>query len=78
VTQRAERQIRLATIARYSQFCRRTSAYRHCMANQLHIMNWIDERRIEMTAEGRPRWVPSVDDFWQAARDCGDDLVKRI
>jgi len=40
-------------------------------------MDWIDERRIEMLAEGRPHWVPSMDDFEHAMRDCWDDLVKR-
>jgi len=39
-------------------------------------MDWVDERRIEMLAEGRPHWVPSMQDFEQAERDCGDDLVK--
>jgi len=39
-------------------------------------MDWIDERRIEMRAEGRLHWVPSERDFEQAARDCADDLVK--
>jgi hypothetical protein len=33
-------------------------------------------RRIEMLAEGRPHWVPTLDDFAWAARDCGDDLVR--
>jgi len=40
------------------------------------LMHWIDERRIEMQAEGRQHWVPSVRDFEQAMRDCWDDLVK--
>jgi hypothetical protein len=49
--------------------------YRHTMANQLRIMDWINERRKEMLAEGRARWVPSERDCWQAMRDCWDDLV---
>jgi len=51
-------------------------AYHPCWANQLRIFDWIDERRIEMVAEGRPHWVPSMNDFEQAERDCWDDLVK--
>lgn len=39
-------------------------------------MRWIDERREEMLAEGRPHWVPSEHDYWQAMRDSWDDLVK--
>jgi hypothetical protein len=39
------------------------------------LMGWIDERRIEMQAEGRRHWVPSVRDFEQAMRDVRDDLV---
>ena len=38
------------------------------------LMDWIDERRIEMQAEGRRHWVPSMRDFEQAMRDCWDDL----
>jgi porphobilinogen synthase len=38
-------------------------------------MGWIDERRIEMLAEGRRHWVPSLWEFEQAMRDCWDDLV---
>jgi hypothetical protein len=45
------------------------------MANYLMLMDWIDERRIEMQAEGRPHWVPTDWDFWQAMRDCWDDLA---
>jgi hypothetical protein len=40
------------------------------MANYLMLMDWIDERRIEMQAEGRRHWVPSSWDFEQAMRDC--------
>jgi predicted transcriptional regulator len=71
-----ERLFRLATHVAYVRFCRTHAAYRSCLANQLWIMNWIDERRIEMRAKGRPHWVPSMEDFEQAVRDCGDDLVK--
>jgi hypothetical protein len=45
------------------------------MVNYLMLMDWIDERRIEMQAEGRRHWVPSSWDFEQAMRDCWDDLV---
>jgi hypothetical protein len=41
------------------------------------LMYWIDERRIEMQAEGRRHWVPAVRDFEQAMRDCWDDLVQQ-
>jgi hypothetical protein len=51
-------------------------AYHHTLANYLMLMHWIDERRIEMHAEGRRHWVPSVRDFEQAMRDCRDDLVR--
>ncbi len=46
------------------------------LANYLTIMDWIDERRIEMEAEGRRYWVPTDCDFWRAERDCADDLAK--
>ena len=48
--------------------------YPHNLANYLLLMDWIDERRIEMEAEGRRYWVPTDCDFWQAMRDCWDDL----
>jgi hypothetical protein len=73
---RTRRQNNLATILAYDRFCRFGSGYLHSMANQIRIMGWIDERRIEMLAEGRPHWVPSTHDFEQAERDCWDDLVK--
>jgi hypothetical protein len=44
--------------------------------NYLMLMDWIDERRIEMEAEGRRYWVPTEWDFWQAMRDCSDDLAR--
>lgn len=77
MNQKDQRQNDLATFLTYLKFCRRYRAYRPCLANQLRIFNWIDERRIEMLAEGRPHWVPSLRDFEQAKRDCWDDLVKR-
>ncbi len=46
------------------------------VANYITIMAWIDERRIEMEAEGWLYWVPTDWDFLQAVRDCWDDLVK--
>jgi hypothetical protein len=73
---RTQRQNDLATFIAYLKFCRRHPAYDPCWANQLRIFDWIDERRIEMLAEGRPHWVPSEHDYWQAMRDCWDDLVK--
>lgn len=77
LTKKDQRQNSLATFLRYLKFCRLHRAYHPCLANQLRIFNWIDERRIEMTAEGRPHWVPSDRDFEQAVRDCWDDLRLR-
>ena len=76
LSQKDQRQNDLATFLAYLKFCRLHSAYLACFANQLHIMDWIDERRIEMVAEGRPHWIPSLDDFERAMRDCWDDLVR--
>ncbi|MBZ5655889.1 MAG: hypothetical protein LAO56_11520 [Acidobacteriia bacterium] len=76
MNQRRQRENNLATFLAYLKFCRLQPAYHACWANQFHIMDWIDERRIEMTAEGRPHWVPSMRDFEMAERDCWDDLVK--
>ncbi|HEY6369866.1 MAG TPA: hypothetical protein VIX37_04760 [Candidatus Sulfotelmatobacter sp.] len=78
MNQRAQRQNDLATFVAYLKFCRLHHAYHPCIENQIRILHWIDERRIEMTAEGRPHWVPSEQDFEQAMRDCWDDLVKGI
>jgi hypothetical protein len=75
-SQTAQRRNRLATIIAYHKFCCENPRYHHTMANQLRIMDWISERRIEMLADARPRWVPSERDYWQAMRDCWDDLVK--
>jgi hypothetical protein len=75
---RAQKQNGVATVIAYHRFCCENSGYQHGMANQLRIFDWIDERRIEMLAEGRPHWVPSSDDFAQAMRDCWDDLAKPI
>jgi hypothetical protein len=74
LSQRVEQQIRLATVRAYFRFCDECAAYPHNMANYLAIMDWIDERRIEMQAERRRYWVPTDLDFWQAMRDCWDDL----
>lgn len=38
------------------RFRRESSQYPHNMTNYLMLMAWVDERRIEMQAEGR-RWV---------------------
>jgi hypothetical protein len=76
ISRRTQRQNDLATFLAYLKFCRLHSAYHPCWANQFHIMDWIDERRIEVVAEGRRHWVPSMDDFERAMRDCWDDLVK--
>jgi len=78
ISQRTQRQNNLATFMEYLRFCRLHPAYHPGWANQLHILDWIDERRIEMLAEGRHHWVPSTHDFEMAVRDCWDDLVKRI
>jgi len=75
---RIQRQNSLATFLAYLKFCRQHPAYHPCCANQLRIFDWVDERRIEMLAEGRPHWVPSLRDFEMAERDCWDDLVKGI
>jgi len=76
ISRRSQRQNSLATFLAYLRFCRQYPAYNSCIANQLRIFDWVDERRIEMLAEGRPHWVPSDRDFWLAMRDCRDDLVK--
>jgi hypothetical protein len=76
ISQRIQQRNSLATFLAYLRFCRWHSTYHDCIANQLRIFDWIDERRIEMLAEGRPHWVPSMDDFECAERDCRDDLVK--
>lgn len=76
LSQKAQQQNNLATIITYHRFCCENSRYHHSMANQLRIFDWIDERRIEMLAEGRPHWVPSMRDLEMAERDCWDDLVK--
>ena len=77
LSQKAQRQNDLATIIAYHRFCCKNSRYHHTMANQLHIFRWLDERRIEMLADGRPHWVPNDRDFEHAMWDCWDDLVKR-
>jgi hypothetical protein len=75
LSQTAQQQIRVATARAYFRFCNECSTYLHNLANLL-LIDWIDERRIEMEAEGRRYWVPTDRDFWQAVRDCWDDLVK--
>jgi len=77
ISLRSRRQNDLATFLEYLRFCRQHAEYKSCFANQLRIFDWIDERRIEMLAEGRPHWVPTERDFWLAMLDCWDDLVKR-
>ena len=76
MNQRSQRRNDLATIIAYHRFCRQNSRYNHTMSNQLHMMRWVDDRRTEMLAEGRPHWVPNERDFEQAMWDCWDDLVK--
>src|SRR5271169_2904371 len=73
---RTQRRNDLASFLSYLKFCRQHPAYHACIANQLRISDRVDERRIEMLAEGRPHWVPNERDFEQAMRDCWDDLVK--
>jgi hypothetical protein len=63
LSQRAQQRISVATITAYSRFRREVSAYHHTLANYLMLMHWIDERRIEMQAEGRRHWVPTERDF---------------
>ena len=78
ISQRTQRQNELASFIEYLRFCRLRPSYHACIANQIHILDWVDERRIEMRAEGRPHWVPSERDFEHAMWDCWDDLVKGI
>ncbi len=76
LSRKDQKQNDLASFIEYLRFCRQHPAYHACIANQLRIFDWIDERRIEMLAEGRPHWVPNDRDFEQAMWDCWDDLVK--
>ena len=76
LSQRDQQRISVATTLAYHRFRRECLAYHHTLGNYLMLMHWIDQRRIEMLAEGRRHWVPSVRDFEQAMRDCWDDLVK--
>lgn len=76
MNQRTQRRNNLATFLAYLKFCRLHPAYHPCWANQLRILDWVEERRIEMRAEGRLHWVPSERDFEHAMWDCWDDLVK--
>jgi hypothetical protein len=77
MTPKVQQQNNLATFLAFLKFCRLQPAYHPGWANQLRIFDWLDDRRIEMLAEGRLHWVPTDWDFWQAMRDCWDDLVKR-
>ena len=76
LSRRDQQRISVATTLAYHRFRCECSAYHHTLGNYLMLMHWIDERRIEMQAEGRRHWVPSVRDFEQAMRDCWDDLVR--
>jgi hypothetical protein len=78
MNQRTSRQNDLATFIAYLKFCRRHREYHDSLANQLRILDWIDERRIEMLAEGRPHWVPNDRDFEHAMWGCWDDLAKPL
>src|ERR1700756_685409 len=75
LSQKAQQQIRLATARAYFRVCSECSTYPQNVANYLLLMDWIDERRIEMEAEGRRYWVPGLHDFELAMWDCWDDLV---
>ena len=75
LSQKVRQRVRVATTIAYSRFRCECSAYHHTLANYLMLMDRIDERRIEMHAEGRPHWVPSMRDFERAMWDCWDDLV---
>ena len=68
MNRKVQRQNDLASFLAYLKFCRLHPAYYPGWANQFRIFDWIDERRIEMLAEGRPHWVPSTHDFEQAMR----------
>ncbi len=76
MSQRTQFQNDLATFHAYIRFCRQYPAYRHSMSNQIRVFEWLDDRRIEMLAEGRPHWIPATQDFERAVRDCADDLVQ--
>jgi hypothetical protein len=39
---KAQRKNNLATFLAYLKFCRLRPAYRACIANQIHILDWID------------------------------------
>lgn len=41
-------QINLANFFAYTRFCRSHREYYECWGNQIRIMDWIDDRRIEM------------------------------
>ena len=75
LSQKSQQRIRVATTLAYHRFHCESSRYHHTTANYLMLMDWIDERRIEMQAEGRRHWVPSTRDFERAMWDCWDDLV---
>jgi hypothetical protein len=76
LSQREQQQIRVATALAYQQFRCESSRYHHTIGNYLMLMDWIEERRIEMQAEGRQHWVPLMRDFERAMWDCWDDLVQ--
>jgi len=76
LSQRDQQRISVATTLAYHRFRCEYPAYHHTLGNYLMLMHWMDERRIEMQAEGRRYWVPSVGDFEQAMRDCWDDLAR--
>ena len=77
LSQRDQQRTSVATTVAYHRFRCECSAHHHTLGNYLMLMHWVDQRRIEMLAEGRRHWVPSVRDFEQAMRDCWDDLVKQ-
>lgn len=59
ISRKTQCQNNLATFLAYLKFCRRHPAYHACIANQIRIFDWIDERRIEIRAEGWAHWVPN-------------------
>jgi hypothetical protein len=52
LSQNVRHQNSLAAVIAYDRFCCLNSSYHHSMSNQLHMMRWVDERRIEDGGRG--------------------------